>query len=103
MAPLTPELALAYLSELSTDIRAAVILGAAGERLAGDAALDGPARDLLGATDASTVEVLGDRGGVFAARSPSHAIAVVAGRFALPALMRYDLRMVLADLEPAVP
>ena len=37
-------------------------------------------------------------GAVFAARSDSHAIAVVCGRFALPSLIRYDLRMVLGDL-----
>ena len=40
-------------------------------------------------------------GGVYAARSDRHAIAVVCGRFALPSLIRYDLRLVLADLSAA--
>src|SRR5919199_1915722 len=37
-------------------------------------------------------------GAVFAARSPSHGLVVVCGRLALPSLIRYDLRLVLADL-----
>jgi len=36
---------------------------------------------------------------VFAARSDKHALVVVCGRLALPSLIRYDLRLVLADLE----
>jgi hypothetical protein len=35
---------------------------------------------------------------VFAARSERHALVVVVGRLALPSLIRYDLRIVLADL-----
>jgi hypothetical protein len=38
---------------------------------------------------------------VFAARSERHALVVVCGRFALPSLIRYDLRLVLADLGGA--
>lgn len=95
---LTPALALAYLDELSTDIRDAIIFDARGERLAGDADLAEPARDLLAQADGAQIEVLAERGAVFAARSDAHAIVVVAGRFVLPALMRHDLRMVLADL-----
>lgn len=99
MSPaLTPELAVDYLGELSTDIRALVVLDAAGDRLAGDPDLVEPARELLGHADTPQIEILEERGGVFAARSERHAIVVVAGRFVLPALMRYDLRMVLGDL-----
>jgi hypothetical protein len=97
---LTPDLALAYLGELSSDIRAAVLLHGDGERLAGDEALLEPARALLAAMDADpAVEVLTPRGGVFAARSAHHALVAVAGRTALPALVRYDLGLVLGDLE----
>jgi hypothetical protein len=96
---LTPDLALAYLGELSSDIRAAVLLGADGELLAGDEALVEPAKALLDAADAPAVEVLTPRGGVFAARSQNHALVAVAGRTALPALVRYDLGLVLGDLE----
>ncbi|MCW3063868.1 MAG: hypothetical protein JWN32_1040, partial [Solirubrobacterales bacterium] len=60
---LTPDLALAYLGELTSDIRASVLLGADGELLAGDEALVEPARALLAAADAPAVEVLTPRGG----------------------------------------
>jgi hypothetical protein len=96
---LTPELALAYLGELSTDIRAAVILGADGARRAGAESLVAPACDLLAACDAPLVEVDTRRGSVVAARSERHALVVVLGRHALPALVRYDVRRVLGDLE----
>ncbi len=95
---LTPELALDYLDELSTDIRAAVVLGARGERLAGHEGLVAPARRLLAVADAPLVEVDTARGTVVAARDGEHALVVVVGRHALPALVRYDVRRVLADL-----
>lgn len=95
---LTPELALDYLAELSTDIRAAVVLGPTGERLAGREELAAPARALLAAADAPLVEVATARGAVVAARDELHALAVVVGRHALPALVRYDVRRVLGDL-----
>jgi predicted regulator of Ras-like GTPase activity (Roadblock/LC7/MglB family) len=100
-AALTPDLALSYLGELSTDIRGAVILGADGARAAGDDALAEPARQMLASSGGDAVEVTTRRGSVFAARMGAHAIAVVTGRFALPALVRYDVRRALADLEPA--
>jgi hypothetical protein len=97
---LTPEVALDYLNELSADIRAAVLLDAGGRRLAGAEALAEPARALLAAAPEDTaIEVMADRGAVFAARSPAHALCVVTGRFALPALVLYDLRAVLSDLQ----
>ncbi len=95
---LTPELALEYLAELSTDIRAAVVLGAGGEHLAGPGALAAPARQLLAAAEGALVEVDTPRGTVVAAADNVHALAVVVGRHALPALVRYDVRRVLGDL-----
>jgi CTP:molybdopterin cytidylyltransferase MocA len=100
---LSPDLALAYLGELSTDIRAGVVLSAAGERLAGSEALAGSARDLLAASDAPLIEVETARGTVVAARSATHALAVVAGRQALPALVRFDVRRTVADLDGGDP
>ena len=101
-AALTPALALDYLRELSADIRTGVVLGADGELLAGSEALADPARDLFAnAGDASELQVVTRDGDVFAARSDRHKIAVVTGRFALPSLIRYDLKLVLADLEGA--
>lgn len=98
-AALTPDLALAYLGELSTDIRASVVLDAHGERLAGDVVLAGAIRALLVATDTPGIEVLSARGGVFVARGVHHVVALVTGRFALPALVRHDARRAVADLD----
>jgi hypothetical protein len=96
---LTPALALAYLRELSADIRAGVVLDPEGALLAGSEELAGPARDLLAAAgDAREVQVAIAHGTVFAARSDRHAVVLVCGRFALPSLVRYDLKLVLADL-----
>jgi hypothetical protein len=125
---LTPELALRYLDELSTDIRAAVLLDAEG-RVAAAHAPDGeppgdrqeaePSSTRLGELTAklfeeadraaaklgagfeppvSQVEAIVADAGVFAVRAEGWTIAVVAGRFALPSLMFYDLRAVLSDL-----
>jgi hypothetical protein len=97
--PLTPALALDYLRELSADIRAGVVLDPSGALLAGPDELAEPARDLVEAAGgAREVHVANADGNVFAARSERHTIVVVCGRFALPSLIRYDLRLVLADL-----
>ena len=96
---LTPQLALDYLRELSADIRAGVVLDPDGALLAGPDNLADAARDLFNAAkDARELQVTTADGGVYAARSDHHAIAVVCGRLALPSLIRYDLRLVLADL-----
>jgi hypothetical protein len=96
---LTPTLALDYLRELSADIRSGVVLDSKGKLLAGPEDLHDAARDLLaGAPDAEELHVSTADGAVFAARSPKHAVVVVCGRLALPSLIRYDLRLVLADL-----
>jgi hypothetical protein len=96
---LTPAQALEYLRTLSADIEEAAVLAADGELLAGNEALAEPARELLDAApDADDVEVSTAEGSVFAARSDTHAVVLVCGRFALPALVRFDLRMVLGDL-----
>jgi hypothetical protein len=96
---LTPPLALDYLRELSADIRSGVVLDPGGALLAGPEDLGDAARDLLGAAGgAEEIHVTTPDGAVFAARSQRHALVVVCGRFALPSLIRYDLRLVLADL-----
>jgi hypothetical protein len=96
---LTPPLALEYLRELSADILAGVVLDARGKLLAGADDLGEAARDLMAAAgDAEEVHVSTADGAIFAARSDRHALVVVCGRLALPSLVRYDLRLVLADL-----
>jgi predicted regulator of Ras-like GTPase activity (Roadblock/LC7/MglB family) len=108
---LTPELALQYLAELSTDIKASVVTSADGRTAA--ASRPGDTGDQLGdltqqlfehadAADAQAVtqvEVSTGDGAVYAVRDERWTIGVVTGRFALPSLMFYDLRTVLGDLE----
>lgn len=87
-ASLTPALALAYLRELSVDVRAAVVLDAAGAPLAGDAQLAERARALL----ASAATPLAADGPLLAARAPDDgAIAVLTGSRALMSLLEHDL------------
>ena len=107
---LTPDLALDYLGELSTDIRAALVLDSAGHVAAvtGDdrergEQMRGLATDLLDAAAEASgggdqVEVVTAEGSVFAVRSESWTVAVVAGRAPLASLMFYDLRNVVRDL-----
>jgi hypothetical protein len=113
---LTPELALDYLDELSTDIRAGVLLDSSDRVVAawhGDderaERLREPLLELLERAEAADpragapaqVEVTTQRGAVFCVRDGDFALAVVTGRFALPSLMFYDLRHVLDDLKPS--
>lgn len=99
---LTPKRALARLDELSSDIREAIVLDAAGNRLAGDVELARAAADLVNAAgESAAVEVADERGAVYAVRDHRHAIVVITGRPALPALMFMDLRSVLAALSQA--
>jgi hypothetical protein len=85
---------------MSGHVREAIVLDSRGRRVAGPAALAEPARALLAAApEATELEVATTRGLVYAARSSRHAIAVVSGRGALPALMLYDLRMLLAEMD----
>ena len=44
MSSLTPDVALAYVRELSADVRAGIVLDAHGERLAGAPELHAPAK-----------------------------------------------------------
>jgi hypothetical protein len=97
---LSPDLAVDYVRELSADVRAALVLDAAGELLAGPPALAAAARALLDAGgDAAELEAGGDAGIVCAVRSGAHAAIAVCGRFAIGGVVRQDLRTALAALE----
>ena len=109
---LPPERALERLTELSTDVRAAVLLGPAGEVSAmpagapakelaqivgelmerADSAAEGPLEEL---------EVTTPAGAVFAARRDGWTLAAVTERAALASLMLFDIRSVMAGLGPA--
>jgi hypothetical protein len=109
---LTPERAAERLRGLSADVRAAVLLDAAGSlRGASDdaQALGDLARKLFEEVDRATrdwdteppeqVEVQVPGGAVFGSRTPRWTLVAVARRGALSSLMLYDLRAVLGELE----
>ena len=83
---LPPELALAWLRSLSTDVRATAILDAEGAVLAGDAALG--ARAAAGDPAVTIIRAAGS------------AVAVEPGPRALRRLLELDARTALALLEP---
>jgi hypothetical protein len=117
---LTPERAAERLRGLSADVRAAVLLDAAGS-FAGASDDDHDqarelaelARRLFEEVDRATrdwdteppeqVEVQIPGGAVFASRTPSWTLAAVAKRGALSSLLLYDLRAVLGELEGGPP
>jgi hypothetical protein len=98
-AALTPDTALERLGELVRGVHEAVVLDGAGKLLAGRGELAEPAAALVKAIDAAAVEVADDRGSVFAVRDRDHAIVAVVDHPALPALMLYDLRILLDGLS----
>jgi predicted regulator of Ras-like GTPase activity (Roadblock/LC7/MglB family) len=117
---LTPERAAERLRGLSSDVRAAVLLDAAGSlRGASDDdqgnahELGELARRLFEEVDRATrdwdteppeqIEVQVPRGAVFASRTPRWTLVAVARRGALSSLMLYDLRAVLGELEGGPP
>src|SRR5215207_9749761 len=94
---LSPALALAYVRELSVDVSAVVVLDAAGGLLAGDPAVARAAAPLVAA--GAELEVVLPDGVVCAARDERHAVVAACGRFAVPGLVRSDLRAALAGLR----
>jgi hypothetical protein len=104
-AALTPDLALTFLRELSADMTAAIVLDAAGERLAGPPTLHAPARELLAAAPPGPAKLHGRTatGAAFAARDDAHQIVVATGPLALPGLTAHDLRTALAALGGGPP
>jgi hypothetical protein len=117
---LTPERAAERLCELSADVRAAVLLDAAGSLASAcdeaggrPGALGELARRLFEEVDRATrdwdtdppeqVEVQVPGGAVYASRTPRWTLAAVARRGALSSLMLYDLRALLGELEGGPP
>jgi hypothetical protein len=110
----TPALALRDLAQMSADVRAAIVLDHAGSLAATypeDPELGERLRELAREVVTSTgeagadsdpvaeVEVATPAGGVYIVRLGGWTLVAVAGRFTLPALMRYDLRRTLIELE----
>lgn len=114
MSPARPAARVApgRLVELSADVRSAVLVDSAGALVAASDE-DRPraqrlaelARELIEAADAvapeptEQIEARIDGGAVFAVRTVRHTLACVAKRLALPALVLYDLRQTMLELE----
>jgi predicted regulator of Ras-like GTPase activity (Roadblock/LC7/MglB family) len=102
------EAALAFLSEMSPDLRGAAILGADGEVLAAsgeeperwsvDAAALFAAADAAEGVPVEQVHIATEQGEVFAIRNAGLAAVTVTDRFALASVMLFDMRSVLRGL-----
>jgi predicted regulator of Ras-like GTPase activity (Roadblock/LC7/MglB family) len=105
------EAALAYLAEMSPDLRGAAILGADGDVLAAsgeepqrwreDAAALFAAADAAEGAPVEQVHIATEQGEVFAVRNQGLAAVAVTDRFALASLLLFDLRSMLRELAQA--
>jgi predicted regulator of Ras-like GTPase activity (Roadblock/LC7/MglB family) len=104
------EAALAFLAEMSPDLRGAAILDGDGavlavadeaERWAEDAAALFAVADRAGGEPVEQVHVATEGGEVFALRHAGLAALVVTERFALASLTFFDMRATLRDLANA--
>jgi predicted regulator of Ras-like GTPase activity (Roadblock/LC7/MglB family) len=101
------EAALAFLAEMSPDLRGAAILAADGSVLAAsespqrwqqDAAQLFAVADRAGDEPVEKVHIATEQGEVFAVRHGGLAAIAVTERFALASLLLFDMRAVLRDL-----
>ncbi len=101
------EAALAFLSEMSPDLRGAAILDSAGavlaaagdrERWREDAAALFAVADRAGEEPVEQVHVATEQGEVFALRHAGLVAVAVTERFALASLLLFDMRSTLRDL-----
>ena len=107
ISPAAAEGALAYLTEMSPDLRGAAILARDGGVLAGsddaerwrdDAAALFEIADRAGGEPVEQVHVGTEQGEVFALRHAGLAAVAVTERFALSSLTFFDMRSILRDL-----
>jgi hypothetical protein len=102
------EAALAFLAEMSPDLRGAAILGPEGEVLAAtgeeperwreDAAILLAAADAAEGEPVEQIHIATEQGEVFAIRNAGLTAVSVTDRFALASLMLFDLRSTLRQL-----
>jgi predicted regulator of Ras-like GTPase activity (Roadblock/LC7/MglB family) len=103
------EAALAFLAEMSPDLRGAAILGSDGEVLAAssgkpkrwqeDAAALFVAADAAEEAPVEQVHIATEQGEVFAIRNEGLAAVAVTDRFALASLLLFDMRSMLRELR----
>jgi hypothetical protein len=106
---LRPQEAPDRLRDLSPDVRAAVLIDAAGSLVAaspeGGEGLAELVRELVAEADAAAGEPAGqlevqvERGAVFLTRGPEYVLAAVTRKAALASLMLYDQRVLLGSVD----
>jgi hypothetical protein len=101
------ESALAFLGEMSPDLRGAAILGPSGSALAASGAIGRWSEDAValfeiadraGEEPVEQIHIGTEQGEVFALRHAGLAVVAVTERFALASLLFFDLRALLRDL-----
>ncbi len=107
------EAALAFLGEMSPDLRGAAILGPDGrvlaasgeepERWGEDAAALFALADAAEGTPVEQIHIATEQGEVFAIRNRGLSAVSVTERFALASLMLFDMRSMLRELAGAAP
>lgn len=112
VSDLAAEGALAFLTEMSADLRGAAILDSGGKVLAASGDADrwaAPAAALLVAADEADeapveqIHVASEGGEVFALRHSGLVAIAVTDRFVLSSLMAFDMRAVLRRLADSAP
>jgi predicted regulator of Ras-like GTPase activity (Roadblock/LC7/MglB family) len=107
IAAAAAEAALAYLAEMSPDLRGAAIVDADGsvaaaagppQRWREDVAALFAAADRAGGEPVEQIHIATEQGEVFALRQAGLAAVAVTDRFALASLTLFDLRSLLRDL-----
>jgi predicted regulator of Ras-like GTPase activity (Roadblock/LC7/MglB family) len=106
------EAALAFLTEMSPDLRGAAILGSGDEVLAASGEEPGrwgdDAAALFAAADAAEgapveqIHIATEQGEVFAIRNQGLAAVAVTDRFALASLLLFDMRSLLRELARGI-
>jgi hypothetical protein len=96
---LEPDLAAAYVHELSADVRGVVVLGPDGERLAGPEAMAGPARALAAEIDGDAILRL-PGGMVWLTRGQGRTLIAAAGPAAQAGPTFLDARAAIGAAPP---
>ena len=112
-APLIPaeqaERALAFLDQMSPDLRGAAIFDSSGEALAASGDLERWSEDAralfevadrAGGEPVEQVHIGTEQGEVFALRHGGLAMVAVTDRFALASVLLFDMRSLLRELDP---
>ena len=97
---LDPELAAAYVHELSADVRGVVVLDPDGNRLAGPEAMGAPAEALAEALTEDGATVVLPTGIVWIAKAPDRTVVAAAGPAAQPGPTGLDVAVAAGASSP---